>query len=87
MVYCALAAEFLTRYTQDRPTRSARAAGDVTRGVMDRPLKHMLYAMFIMSIFIVIRYDCLLFLRLPHPNDLQNCIPGSRIRGWVGWQG
>ena len=26
-------------------------------------------------------------LRLLHPNDLQNYLPGSRIRGRVEWQG
>jgi hypothetical protein len=66
--------------------RSAQFPGEATRGVMDRSLKRMLYAMSVMTVFIVIRYDCLLFLRLPHPNDLQNYLPSNRIRGWVGWQ-
>ncbi|KAH8991588.1 RTA1-domain-containing protein, partial [Lactarius akahatsu] len=52
VVYCSCAAEFLTRYAYDRPIRSA---GEATRGVMGRPLKRMLYAMSIMTAFIVVR--------------------------------
>ncbi|KAH9057048.1 RTA1-domain-containing protein [Lactarius deliciosus] len=51
-VYCSCAAEFLTRYAYDRPIRSA---GEANRGVMGRPLKRMLYAMSIMTAFIVVR--------------------------------
>lgn len=51
-VYLSCAAEFLTRYAYDRPIRSA---GEATRGVMGRPLKRMLYAMSIMTAFIVVR--------------------------------
>lgn len=54
-VYCALAAEFLSRYARDRPVRLAQVPGEVTRGVLDRSLKRMLYAMSAMSIFILIR--------------------------------
>jgi hypothetical protein len=64
--------------------RSAQVSGEATRGAMDRSLRRMLYAMSVMTVFIVIQYDCLLF--LPHPNDLQNYLPSNRIRGWVGWQ-
>ena len=35
--------------------RVARVPGEATRGVMDPPLKRMLYAMSVMSVFIVIR--------------------------------
>ncbi|KAH9057688.1 RTA1-domain-containing protein [Lactarius vividus] len=52
IVYCSCAAEFLTRYAYDRPIRST---GEATRGVMGRPLKRMLYAMSVMTAFIVVR--------------------------------
>ena len=56
-VYCALAAEFLVRYTHDRPVkRSAPVPGEVLRGTTDKRLHRMLQAMIIMTIFIVIRY-------------------------------
>ncbi|KAI9451626.1 RTA1-like protein [Lactarius psammicola] len=55
ILYCACAAEFLARYAWNRPMRSARVAGEVSRGVMNQPLKRMLYAMSVMTIFIVIR--------------------------------
>lgn len=55
ILYCALAAEFLTRYARDRPMLSARVHGEATRGLMDRPLKRMLYAMSVMTVFIFIR--------------------------------
>jgi len=54
--YCALAAEFLVRYTKDWPMRrSTPLPGEVLRGTTDRRLNRMLYAMFIMTVFIVIR--------------------------------
>ena len=53
-VYCALAAEFISRYAQDRPKR-VTAPGEATRGVIDQSLKRMLYAMSVMTTFIVIR--------------------------------
>lgn len=55
IVYCALAAEFLTRYSRDRPMRLVQVPGEVTRGVVDKSLKRMLCAMSAMSIFILIR--------------------------------
>jgi uncharacterized membrane protein len=54
-VYCAIAVEFLSRFAQDRPIRSTRAHGEVTRGVMDQNLKRMLYAMTIVTVLIIIR--------------------------------
>jgi hypothetical protein len=54
-VYCAIAVEFISRYAHDRPIRLTRVPGEVTRGVMDRPLKRMLYAMTAMTLFIIIR--------------------------------
>jgi hypothetical protein len=54
-VYCAIAVEFLSRYAHDRPIHLTQVPGEVTRGVMDRPLKHMLYAMTAMTVFIIIR--------------------------------
>jgi hypothetical protein len=57
MAYCALAAEFLVRYTHDQPVRrSAPVQGEVLRGRTDKRLHRMLQAMIIMTIFIVIRY-------------------------------
>ena len=56
IIYCALAAEFLTRYTWDRPMRPTDVPGGAFRGIVDIRLKRMLYAMFAMTIFIVIRY-------------------------------
>ncbi|KAI0303342.1 RTA1 like protein-domain-containing protein [Multifurca ochricompacta] len=55
IAYCALAAEFLFRYTRDRPMRSARVPGEALRGMIDKRLRRMLIAMFIMTDFIVIR--------------------------------
>ncbi|KAI0282480.1 RTA1-like protein [Russula aff. rugulosa BPL654] len=56
MAYCALAAEFLVRYTHDQPVRrSAPVQGEVLRGRTDKRLHRMLQAMIIMTIFIVIR--------------------------------
>jgi hypothetical protein len=68
-VYCALAAEFLVRYTQDRPVRrSAPVPGEVLRGTMDKRLRRMLQAMTTMTIFIVIRYFYPhYFCMRPHP--------------------
>jgi len=55
-VYCGLAAEFLVRYTHDRPVRrSAPMPGEVLRGTTDKRLHRMLQAMIIMTIFIIIR--------------------------------
>ncbi|KAF8496742.1 RTA1-like protein [Russula emetica] len=55
-VYCALAAEFLVRYTHDRPVRrSAPMPGEVLRGTINKRLHRMLQAMIIMTIFILIR--------------------------------
>ncbi|KAI0255342.1 RTA1-domain-containing protein [Lactifluus subvellereus] len=55
IVYCALAAEFITRYTRDRPMRSTHVPGGAFRGIVDIRLRRMLYAMSVMTIFIVIR--------------------------------
>ena len=56
-VYCLLAAEFLYRFTLDRPVRrSTPVPGEIPRGTTDARLKRMLQAMFIMTILIVIRY-------------------------------
>jgi hypothetical protein len=56
VVYCALATEFLFRYARDRPVRrSAPSPGEAFRGTTDNRLRRMLYAMCIMTIFIVIR--------------------------------
>ena len=86
--YCILAAEFISRYSRDRPVRLAQIPGEATRGVMDRPLKRMLYALTGMTVFIVIRQDfLLLFSPLPHPDDLQNSLPSSRVHGRPEWQG
>jgi len=55
--YCALAAEFLYRFTWDRPVRrSAPVPGEIPRGTTDSRLQRMLQAMFVMTILIVIRY-------------------------------
>ncbi len=55
-VYCALAAEFFTRYTKDRPVRrSAPLPGKFHRGTMNKHLDRMLLAMVAMTMFIVIR--------------------------------
>ena len=63
IVYCALAAEFLARYTWDRPVRrSVPVPNEVLRGTMDKRLNRMLQAMLVMTIFILIRYPFLLFL-------------------------
>ena len=67
-VYCALAAEFLYRFTWDRPVRrSSPVPGEIARGTTDNSLRRMLQAMFIMTILIVIRYFhffyCFCFLR------------------------
>ncbi|KAF8496744.1 RTA1-like protein [Russula emetica] len=56
IVYCGLAAEFLVRYTHDRPVRrSAPMPGEVLRGTTDKRLNRMLQAMITMTIFILIR--------------------------------
>lgn len=56
-VYCALAAEFLYRFTWDRPVRrSAPVPGEIPRGTTDSRLKRMLQAIFVMTILILIRY-------------------------------
>ncbi|KAF8496737.1 RTA1-domain-containing protein [Russula emetica] len=56
IVYCGLAAEFLVRYTHDRPVRrSAPMPGEVLRGTTDKRLNRMLQAMITMTIFIIIR--------------------------------
>jgi hypothetical protein len=63
VVYCALAAEFLARYTWDRPVRrSVPVPNEVLRGTPDKRLNRMLQAMLVMTIFILIRYPFLLFL-------------------------
>ncbi|KAF8496745.1 RTA1-like protein [Russula emetica] len=55
-VYCALATEFLVRYTRDRPVRrSAPMPGEVLRGTINKRLNRMLQAMITMTIFIFIR--------------------------------
>ena len=54
-VYCAIAAEFVSRYARDRPIRFTRLPGEVTRGVFDQSLKRMLYAMAATIILIIIR--------------------------------
>ncbi|KAH9977061.1 RTA1-like protein [Lactifluus volemus] len=51
--YCAFAAEFLIRYARERPIRYV--PGEAYRGTMDIRLKCVLYAMFITTIFIIIR--------------------------------
>ena len=57
IVYCALAAEFLVRFTRDQPVRrSAPVPGEILRGTTDKRLHRMLQAMITMTIFIVIRY-------------------------------
>ena len=61
ITYCALAAEFLTRYTWDRPMRPTDVPGGAFRGIVDIRLKRMLYAMFVMTVLIVIRYTVHLF--------------------------
>ena len=84
--YCALAAEFLSRFTWDRPVRrSAPVPGEVLRGTADARLNRMLYAMFVMTIFIFIRY----FL---HPFCMQRilivCRTIYRVVEFVsGWNG
>ncbi|KAI0255338.1 RTA1-domain-containing protein [Lactifluus subvellereus] len=55
IVYCALAAEFITRYTWDRPMRSTHVPGGAFRGIVDIRLRRMLYAMSVMTAFILIR--------------------------------
>jgi len=54
-VYCSLAAEFITRYIWDRPMRSTHVPGGAFRGIVDIRLKRMLYAMCVMTVFILIR--------------------------------
>ncbi|KAN0125993.1 RTA1 domain containing protein [Russula decolorans] len=55
-VYCALAAEFLVRYTRDRPVRQPFSSLEkVIRGTMDKRLRRMLQAMGTMTILIIIR--------------------------------
>jgi len=54
IVYCSLAAEFLARYTRDRPVRRLAFDG-VFRGKTDARLNRMLQAMLIMTTFILIR--------------------------------
>ncbi|KAH9977067.1 RTA1 like protein-domain-containing protein [Lactifluus volemus] len=51
--YCAFAAEFLFRYARERPIR--HIPGESYRGTVDANLKRMLYAMFITTVFIIIR--------------------------------
>ncbi|KAH9977062.1 RTA1-like protein [Lactifluus volemus] len=51
--YCAFAAEFLIRYAQDRPIRYV--PGEAYRGTVDIRLRCMLYAMFVTTVFIIIR--------------------------------
>jgi len=56
IAYCALAVEFLARYTWDRPVlRSVPVPSEVPRGAMDKRLMRMLQAMLVMTIFILIR--------------------------------
>ncbi|KAH9977068.1 RTA1-domain-containing protein, partial [Lactifluus volemus] len=52
--YCAFAAEFLIRYERELPIRYV--PGEAYRGTVDVRLKAMLYAMFVTTVFIVIRY-------------------------------
>jgi hypothetical protein len=52
--YCAFAAEFLIRYARDRPIRYV--PGEAYRGTMDFRLRCVLYAMFVTTVFIIIRY-------------------------------
>ncbi|KAH9961118.1 RTA1-like protein, partial [Russula dissimulans] len=55
--YCTLAAEFLVRFEKDWPMRrSTPVPGEVSRGTTDRRLSRMVYAMFVMTVLIVIRY-------------------------------
>jgi len=73
IAYCALAVEFLARYTWDRPVlRSVPVTvpGEVPRGAMDKRLMRMLQAMLVMTIFIVIRYCFLPFLLSADPDGL-----------------
>ncbi|KAF8461147.1 RTA1-domain-containing protein [Russula ochroleuca] len=56
IAYCALAAEFLTRYTWDRPVRRlVPVPNEVLRGTADKRLNRMLQAMLVVTIFILIR--------------------------------
>jgi len=55
LAYCALAAEFISRYSRDRPVRLAQVPSEATRGVTDQALKRMLYALTAMTVFIVTR--------------------------------
>lgn len=73
IVYCALAAEFLARYSWDLPIlRSAPVPNKVLRGTLDNRLSRMLQAMLIMTTFIMIRYCALVycFCMRPHPDML-----------------
>jgi hypothetical protein len=55
-VYCALATEFLVRYTRDQPVRQPFSSLEkVIRGTMDKRLRRMLQAMGTMTILIIIR--------------------------------
>lgn len=55
-VYCALAAEFLVRYTRDQPVRQSFPSLEKgIRGTMGKRLRRMLQAMAIMTILIIIR--------------------------------
>jgi hypothetical protein len=71
IAYCALAVEFLARYTWDRPVlRSVPVPSEVPRGAMDKRLMRMLQAMLVMTIFILIRYFFLPFLFSADPDGL-----------------
>jgi hypothetical protein len=69
IAYCALAAEFLTRYTWDRPVRRlVPVPNEVLRGTADKRLNRMLQAMLVVTIFILIRYPFYCFCVRPHPD-------------------
>jgi hypothetical protein len=88
IAYCALAAEFLARYTWDRPViRFFPVPGEVPRGAMDKRLKRMLQAMLVMTIFIIIRYVFLPFLFSADPDGLQDDLSSNRILQWVERKG
>ena len=56
MLYTALAAEFLIRFNSDRPRRHIRESGVFhPRGTVNKPMKHMLFALAVMVILLVIR--------------------------------
>jgi hypothetical protein len=83
--YCAFAAEFLIRYARERPIR--HIPGESYRGTMDANLKRMLYAMFITTVFIIIRYAAWSSSFLRHLS-LMVCRTIYRTAEFVsGWNG